>query len=663
MTKITLNDISGLGTTGSLVNQNNDILETFSNTVLSRNGTAPNQMEADLDMNSNRILNLAAPLTATDAVRLKDLTNLAVITESDLALLNNGYVFNSLQEAAETDIPAIVVAVRTFGYASAGDRGGALYKRVGTEPAHEGKFQSTDGDWWELAEDRPNIVMFGAVEGVDCSGAILAAIEYLRANEHDVGFNIYTSGTIRFPRGEWIVDHSTLELAGDLHVTFEGEGSRNCVYFQRAPTSLVIDGTGSTSSSFGIKLDFNGARNFRIRDMAVEYSNSFAGDLILAASSAGLFAENVWFGSSSINASVGSRPYTCANLIHAYEGHHYSLINCSFADADIGIYIDGVTASNAFQWNISGCMFYDFTTAPIYDTGSTGYGISITGCVFDPVLSSSTYGVVINSPGFSITGCGFVGSSLSTGPTDSWIYMSGQNGQGLISGNYFASQVDGSYVLKMEGGFADFRANKAICSQGIKTTGIVKFTGANNYFSHSSASGSTTDIACDLGHTAGYTHFGPNWISTEYQNSYQIAGNTGFVSGVIFYSNVFDQSANGPTFTNAGGSVRLETTDISTSSDVARQLTLRDTGKKFISAGTWTLPVTTGSAGGIKLHFLKSTSSTITINCPASAFICDGSGSPKTSIANSTSEVGSMITLESSNDGLWWVTNKTGTWS
>jgi hypothetical protein len=50
--------------------------------------------------------------------------------------------------------------VRTSGYASAGDGGGALYKQVGSEPSHPGKVQSADGTWWEIAEPvlRPAMV-------------------------------------------------------------------------------------------------------------------------------------------------------------------------------------------------------------------------------------------------------------------------------------------------------------------------------------------------------------------------------------------------------------------------------------------------------------------------------------------------------------------------
>lgn len=43
---------------------------------LSRKGDTPNQMEATLDMNSNRIINLPEPVNLSEAVRLQDLKEL-----------------------------------------------------------------------------------------------------------------------------------------------------------------------------------------------------------------------------------------------------------------------------------------------------------------------------------------------------------------------------------------------------------------------------------------------------------------------------------------------------------------------------------------------------------------------------------------------------------
>lgn len=75
MAKLTLTDIaSGYGTTVKINSNNAAIEDAFENT-LSRDGTGPNQMEANLDMNGYKVSNLAAPSADTDAARLVDLTN------------------------------------------------------------------------------------------------------------------------------------------------------------------------------------------------------------------------------------------------------------------------------------------------------------------------------------------------------------------------------------------------------------------------------------------------------------------------------------------------------------------------------------------------------------------------------------------------------------
>ena len=55
------------------INANNAAIATAFEDVLSISGTQPNQMGSTLDMNSNNIINLAAPINLNDAVRFTDL--------------------------------------------------------------------------------------------------------------------------------------------------------------------------------------------------------------------------------------------------------------------------------------------------------------------------------------------------------------------------------------------------------------------------------------------------------------------------------------------------------------------------------------------------------------------------------------------------------------
>lgn len=79
MSKITLTSLENLQSETTAVqgiNENFAAIETAFDLVLSRNGATPNEMTAPLDMNSQRIINLAAPVNNTDAVRLMDITDL-----------------------------------------------------------------------------------------------------------------------------------------------------------------------------------------------------------------------------------------------------------------------------------------------------------------------------------------------------------------------------------------------------------------------------------------------------------------------------------------------------------------------------------------------------------------------------------------------------------
>jgi len=113
MAKINLNDLASLNNKPaaiSLINQNAATIETKSDTFLSRDGVTPNHMEADLDMNSNRILNLPEPATDNEPVRLQDLTGIvggsggSPVNASYLTLSANGVLTNERVLTAGTGI-------------------------------------------------------------------------------------------------------------------------------------------------------------------------------------------------------------------------------------------------------------------------------------------------------------------------------------------------------------------------------------------------------------------------------------------------------------------------------------------------------------------------------------------------------------------------------
>lgn len=90
MSKITLSNVGSIQqnptTAQTEINSNFAVIQTAMDNTLSRDGTSPNVMGNNLDMNSNHILNLPAPVSNYDPIRLMDVStiNAGGITVSPL---------------------------------------------------------------------------------------------------------------------------------------------------------------------------------------------------------------------------------------------------------------------------------------------------------------------------------------------------------------------------------------------------------------------------------------------------------------------------------------------------------------------------------------------------------------------------------------------------
>jgi hypothetical protein len=83
LAKLTLSNIDNesVPAASTTINANNDLIETAFENTFSRDGTSPNELNTDLDMNSYRILNLPAARSAvdTDVIRVGDLADLVAL--------------------------------------------------------------------------------------------------------------------------------------------------------------------------------------------------------------------------------------------------------------------------------------------------------------------------------------------------------------------------------------------------------------------------------------------------------------------------------------------------------------------------------------------------------------------------------------------------------
>lgn len=94
MAKLDLLSIGVIAQAAPRINANNQRTALAMENTLSRDGTAPNEMNAELDMNNNRIYNLPPPTLSTEPIRKYELDNFPARLEGwtpELAVVNDGF--------------------------------------------------------------------------------------------------------------------------------------------------------------------------------------------------------------------------------------------------------------------------------------------------------------------------------------------------------------------------------------------------------------------------------------------------------------------------------------------------------------------------------------------------------------------------------------------
>jgi len=166
-------------------------------------------------------------------------------------------------------IPLEALFVRTAGYASAGDGGGALYARVGSMPAHTGSIQSLDGAWWEIAEETYSVRMFGA--RADSTGAGLGTDDR-QAFQNAINAAIIKRKRVVVPGGAYRIGTPgvTVNLAAlanitDTRVSIDGDRGATLIYFDNGDYS-GLSWLGGAGSGTSVMMRVSGM-NFRKSDI------------------------------------------------------------------------------------------------------------------------------------------------------------------------------------------------------------------------------------------------------------------------------------------------------------------------------------------------------------------------------------------------------------
>lgn len=147
-------------------------------------------------------------------------------------------------------MPSIAVsistsAIRVNGCLNIGDGGAALYKKVASQPAHQGRFQSADGAWWELSDTIFRPEMFYQTGDMNDAPAIQRCIDFV-SQVGDVDANgVARGGDITFAGRKYDIGSTTITLPVNVGV----RSARGAELLYNG-TGVALDVYGSSSLTY-----------------------------------------------------------------------------------------------------------------------------------------------------------------------------------------------------------------------------------------------------------------------------------------------------------------------------------------------------------------------------------------------------------------------------
>lgn len=242
MSKLTplLSILSGFASNSKLNTNFSRITSAFDNT-LSRDGSSPNAMEADLDMNSNRILNLPNPTDPSDPVTLGYLEAQAyqgtggATPTITVGTVTTGAAGSSAQVTTTGSTPPDYVFNFTIPRGDAGTSGSGSGDVVGPASATDNAIARFDTTTGKLLQNS------GAT--VSDAGAITAASVLLTGDLTADTLSLTTTGRLGWSGGSRIFANGDGGAALKTNAgvtTFSVDASGNGVF---AGTSVTVGGT------------------------------------------------------------------------------------------------------------------------------------------------------------------------------------------------------------------------------------------------------------------------------------------------------------------------------------------------------------------------------------------------------------------------------------
>ena len=329
MPKVSLSPItSGFRSSNKLNANFAEIAGEFENT-LSRDGSAPNHMLAPLDMNSQRIINVGAPINMTDAVRLQDVVagSVTIDVVANIATIANVATLRTTSwPKGRPDV------IQLLSNHTTGDGGGFFrWDSTSTQNDNNGgtrvKEDATATGRWvrQINDGWVHASWFGLVTSADEATATANTTAMQRALNS--GFNV------RLPAGSFWCGYVTQTTPGQI---VEGDRGRTV---WRHPVSATANLIEMTSAAIGVTW-----RNFRIDGNSANVVYNYNA------------SEFLWFGTDVTIDNIEFKNCQSMGARAIGPAHRYKVTRCRFDgcgdwgffanDAGMGGAIDGIIEGN-----------------------------------------------------------------------------------------------------------------------------------------------------------------------------------------------------------------------------------------------------------------------------------------------------------------------------
>ena len=339
----TLSDVTSSNGSAALFNANWDAIQSAFDNTVSRDGSTPNQMTADLDLNSNDIIN-AGSISASGLTIAGQAVTLTATTLTAAQTARLGYATKAA--AAGSTIPESEDVVIVRGHTAEGDAPLSVYKSVVSEPSHVGKFTDAGGRFWELVfDDYTDVRKLGVFgSGSDESSELNSAIGTTQNLWIPEGMEIRVSDPITgFTDFQRIFGKGTIKKLGtDVEAVISLPDESEGVWFD----GITIDGLKDSFSAANGVPGILGHLTKSLKCTNVTFQNIIDSGIKLR-DGAGLFVDGCTFSFTQengielrnyVNDPRTASPYTGTRP--AVEGNH-QIINSKFLN--IGRKEDGAS--------------------------------------------------------------------------------------------------------------------------------------------------------------------------------------------------------------------------------------------------------------------------------------------------------------------------------